>query len=378
MANSSKKRTNNINKILICILTVLLFFTILSGAAFFYMQDYVMAEVKQQDQQVQKTNQELIEQYNQRLAEAPKVTTQEKPTTWPAASQTGFDILDLSEFELKSTRSVPVTRDELISGGLMLVNRWHPLPYDFNEEALLSIGRTHSDIPVNNYSLRLLPTALDALKAMLDGAKEAGYEHYLIEEGYRTNEQQTSYFETEEKRWNDKYVGQALIEKVRVSVNVPGTSEYQTGLSFRIKRWQSGEVEFNDVPFQESEHCKWLLDNGHKYGYTFRFPVNGYPLPTTTNQAWKTGESKKLRIFRYVGEGPATMMKLLDISLEEFIEYMIEHPHIALYEDGVLKYEFIRVQDNSTPIQNVDVVSNAVETQISTDNMGGIIISMSY
>ncbi len=40
----------------------------------------------------------------------------------------------------------------------------------------------------------------------------------------------------------------------------------------------------------------------------------------------------------------ALAMKAMDFCLEEYIDYLIAHPHIALYQDGALKYEIYRVE----------------------------------
>ena len=65
--------------------------------------------------------------------------------------------------------------------------------------------------------------------------------------------------------------------------------------------------------------------------------------------------------------------------MEEYIEYMIAHPHVAVYEDGNLRYEIIRVSGGDTSTDATVYVSSACkEVSSSTDNMGGIIVVMSY
>lgn len=360
------------------ILVVLLVLAVLAAVGFVLIRDYVNQKVVARQDEINRQNEELIAQYNQRVAEQNQKEEKGENIQWPAAAQEGWDILDVSNFALTGTTQITVSRQDLIGGGLMLVNRWHSLPADFSEDDLTNVGRASKGaIPVQDYSVLLKPAAFDALSEMLTAAKADGLENYLILEGYRSNDKQTEYFNNEKAKWEAKYSGDALIEKARASVNVPGTSEYQTGLSFKIKRWKKDDAEFNKVAFEESEHMAWLLDHGWEYGYVFRFPVEGYPTANTTDQAWKTGESKKLCIFRYVGKAAAAVMREKNMCLEEFTEYLIAHPHLAVYQDGVLKYELFRVTDTGADM-TLDTVARAKDTQTSIDNMGGVVIAMSY
>lgn len=360
------------------ILIVLLVLAVFAGAGFVLTRNYVNEKVAERQKEIDAQNAELEAQYQQRLAEQNKKEEKGEDIRWPEAAQTGWDILDVSNFALTGTTRITKTRAELIAGGLMLVNRWHELPADFTTDDVVSIGRTYKDIQVDNYAVVLKTSALDALKKMFDAAKADGIEKFLIQEGYRTNEVQTTYFDTETAKWADKYTGQALIEKAKAEVNVPGTSEYQTGLSVRLRRYDKEDAEFNAVSFEQSEHMTWLLEKGWEHGFIFRFPVAGYPTADTTDKAWKTGESKKLRVIRYVGVAPAAVMHAKDLCLEEFIEYMIAHPHIAVYLDGALKYEIVRVADPGGSSVTLDAASRAADMQASIDNMGGIIIAMTY
>ena len=108
----------------------------------------------------------------------------------------------------------------------------------------------------------------------------------------------------------------------------------------------------------------------------FRFPVSGYPTASTTDKSWKTGESKHLMIFRYVGVAAAAVMHQKDFCLEEFIEYVAAHPHLAVYQNGELKYEIYRMKDTGGSV-SVKVPPRA-EAEASIDNMGAVIVSLYY
>ena len=181
----------------------------------------------------------------------------------------------------------------------------------------------------------------------------------------------------------NSYSGQALIDKVVNSgVSAPGTSEYESGLSFCMGRYAKGDDIMNKK-FHELPQSDWILEHCWEYGIIFRFPVQGYPNSTVTDKSYKTGQSSKLSIYRYVGKPNAAVMHLMNFCMEEYIEYLAAHPHIAVYKDGKMVYEIIR-QDNYTGGDaSVAVSASAREVIVSLDNMdsngqGGLIIAMSY
>ena len=368
------------------ILIVLLVFTAIAAIGFFYARNTVNQQLQQMQEQRDKQNAERIELREQWLAE--QAAAQAKPVdeSWPQPEPTGWDIVDISAFDVKNGRDQEFERTDLETGGLMLINRWHYLPSDFNDERfengdeLVSImtqsGADGFLIQTAKRSVRLQRAAYEHMMDMLRAAKESGLENYYIHEGFRTNADQTTMFLKEQSKFENRYTGEVLIEKARESVNVPGTSDYQTGLTMNIRRNKKGDSEFNSVNFIETEHFNWLWNHSWEYGYVFRFPVSGYPTASTTDKSWKTGESKHLMMFRYVGVAPAAVMHLKDFCLEEMVEYVVAHPHLAVYQDGELKYEIYRMADTGGSVA-VKVPAGA-EAEASIDNMGGVIVSLYY
>lgn len=363
---------------LIRILIVLFVLVVVCLAGYVMMDKSIQMQQQENEIRAQEENARLQAQYQQAKAEETAKLEQGESVQWPSPKGEGTEILDLTGYPLVNTMSVTATRQELITGGMMLLNHWHAQPADFPESELLSIVSVDKSVPVSGSDVRLFPNAINALIDMLAAAKADGLENYLIDEGYRTNEAQQEYYTKEEALYLNRYSGDALVNKVRQSVNVPGTSEYQSGFSFRIDRYLRGDAEFNDAKFQTTEHSDWLVENCWKYGFVFRFPVEGYPNATVHDKAYKTGESKKLSVYRYVGEVNAAVMHEMDFCMEEYIEYLIAHPHIALYENGALKYEVVRVDYNGTGDAQLEITRSAKDYTISMDNMGGVIVCMSY
>lgn len=276
---------------------------------------------------------------------------------------------------LENTTTIVASRSELLLGGLMLVNAWHPLPSDFSDEALVTVGSTSGyKVPVKDNSVTLFRPAYDALYAALEAAAGEGLENYIVQEGYRSNDQQTKLFNDRMAKLQDKYSGDILIEQTKKDVNYPGTSEYQTGFSFNMRLYPNPE----SIDFVESDQGKWLLDNGWRYGIVFRFPTRDFPSTAWEDKSYKTGVSVELNLFRYVGEAHAAAMRTMNFCLEEYIEFLIKHPHISIYENGSLRYEIFRIADTGEASFELPVPNPANGYQMSLDNMGGIVMAYSY
>ena len=67
------------------------------------------------------------------------------------------------------------------------------------------------------------------------------------------------------------------------------------------------------------------------------------------------------------------------MCLEEYIEYLMAHPHIAVFENGQLKYEIVRQQvgDDSSTF-SVSISRKTSNYTMSLDNMGGLITIYEY
>ena len=220
--------------------------------------------------------------------------------------------------------------------------------------------------------------AADALKATLDAAAAEDLGHYMVSEGYRSWDTQNGYFQKRVEKLSSKYSGDALIEAAKKEVNYPGTSEFNTGLSFTLRLYSRDDPEVNKTTYATSSQGIWMNENCWKYGLVFRFPLNAWPLPTSTDKSFVTGIGSQLNLYRYVGKGHAAVMHYMDFCLEEYIQYLGEHPHIALFEDGQLKYEIYRQYVGDADTFEVLVAGNARSYTTSLDNMGGIVTVFEY
>jgi hypothetical protein len=233
-------------------------------------------------------------------------------------------------------------------------------------------------VQVADASVSLFPVAADALKAAIDAAAAEDLTHYYVPEAYRSWDTQNSYFQSKVEKLGSRYSGDELIEAAKKEVNYPGTSEYNTGLSFRLQLYDRDNREVTNTKYSTSSQGMWMNEHCWEYGIVFRFPLNSWPLPTSTDKSFVTGISSQMNLYRYVGKGHAAVMHHMDFCLEEYIQYLTEHPHVALFEDGKLKYEIYRQYVGDAPSFDVQITGRARNYVSSLDNMGGVITVFEY
>ncbi|HIU19663.1 MAG TPA: M15 family metallopeptidase [Candidatus Limiplasma stercoravium] len=290
-------------------------------------------------------------------------------------------VVDESTSGLENTSTITLDRSSLINGGLLLVNAWHPMPSDFSEDGLISVGVTSNyDIQVADSTVSLFPVAYNALYEAIQAAREEGLDYYLVQEGYRSYAQQEVLFNNELEKLSTRYSGDLLYEEAKKGVNAPGTSDYQTGMTVRLDVYQRDNAELNNQLFQaESAQGAWMTENCWKYGFIFRFPTKDFPNSSWEDKSYKTGITATLNMYRYVGKAHAAAMRMMNLCLEEYIEFLIKYPHICIYENNALKYEIVRIKvADGVTTMDLPVPNPASEYQASLDNMGGVVMAYTY
>ena len=330
-------------------------------------------------------NEEKEREYQVRLAEFKAENTGGVNIAWPEAKREGWDVVDLTTYPLESPVRTDIDRQELLYNGMLLVNQWHSRPQDFDESKTVKVKNySKGVIRAKDNNVALLPSASDAWIAILKDAEvQKGYKYYMLEEGFRSYEAQQKLFDAQKQHLKSRYSDEEELNAATAKrVNLPGTSEYNTGLSAEPRLYENGNADVNtkDNSFFESEEGLWLLEHAPEYGFVFRFPLADYPVKGTLDKSYKTGVSSRLRLFRYVGVPNAMVMNTLGLCLEEYIDYLAEHPHIAVFQNGTLRYEIIREHvgdgETVTVTQSNKPGVQAVESML--DNMGYVITIMAF
>ncbi len=363
----------------------------LSAVIFLACNAAVQSDYKAKRQEVDKLNTDGEQEFNAKMnalrdSQNGTVTTDGGSTSSQdlAYWETTIDgqtwrLEDEGNNSLENVSDVTLNRSDLILGGLLLVNAWHPLPADFSDSTIVGVGNGSGwKIAVTDNNVKLFPPAFQALQSMIADAGTAGLADYIVREAYRSNDAQTELFNKQMEKLSNKYSGDILIEQAKKTVNYPGTSEYQTGMSFRMDIYNKEKPEVGKQKFQESDQGKWFTTNSWKYGVVFRFPTTDFPTLGREDKSYKTGVTSQINLYRYVGTAHATAMRIMDYCLEEYVEFLIAHPHVCIYQDGALKYEVYRVAAEDAETYDMPVPNPASGYSASLDNMGGVVMAYTY
>lgn len=376
---SDIRRADPYHKLLRIVIVLLVLFVVLL-VGYFLIDSQLQGKYVEEQSRIVEENNAMVQEYNDAVLAQRSQVKPDVAANWPTPAQEGIDVVSLKGFAVKAAEQVPVTRADALKGGLLLLNRWHALPNDFSIvqgdiDSIMTL--TDRAVPSDRREISMFPVAIEALQEMILAAKAEGLEDYLVRSAYRSMETQTGFFQAQSDRLASRYTGDVLIEEVRKTVAYPGTSDYQSGMSVELDVWNSNDPILKEAKIHDTAQGKWLLENSWKYGYVFRYPVIGYPTADTIDKSYKTGIDLKLDTYRYVGVAHATVMHQLDLTLEEYIEYLIDNEHLAVYEDGELKYEIFRVEAEPTDVE-VGIPAGSVSYSVSSDNMGGLVVAMDY
>ena len=157
-----------------------------------------------------------------------------------------------------------------------------------------------SDIPNPNGHMLRADTAA-ALALMVDAAMSEAGVQLVAQSGYRSYESQVSAY--------DYYVNELGTEGADLTSARPGHSEHQTGMALDILDTSSG-CGVEGPCFGDTTAGKWLVENGHRFGFVLRYPADKTPVTGYEYEPWH---------FRWVGVDTATAMKTGGVTtLEEF------------------------------------------------------------
>ncbi len=180
---------------------------------------------------------------------------------------------------------------------LILVNKTHPIPEDYNI--------TLADI---TSTMKCDERVLEPLLALLNAAKKEGHGLYVCSP-YRDFALQTALFDKKINYYMG--LGYSYIDAYRISsrkVIMPGASEHQLGLAFDIVVNYHATLDYE---FGDTAAGLWLKNHCAEYGFILRYPYGKELITGIEYEPWH---------FRYVGVEAATYIMENDITLEEFIE----------------------------------------------------------
>ena len=179
---------------------------------------------------------------------------------------------------------------------LALVNRWNPLPEDYEVDLVEVPGGEKVDERI-----------YDPLMEMLDAA-EAEDLGPIVVSGFRTEEKQQSLYDDKIREYRQQgYSQEEAVELAEQWVARPGTSEHQLGLAVDIV---AKDYQMLDEKQEQTAEQQWLMENCWKYGFILRYP---------TDKTEETGIIYEPWHYRYVGREAAREIMEQGICLEEYL-----------------------------------------------------------
>ena len=179
---------------------------------------------------------------------------------------------------------------------LILVNRTHPIPEDYEVE-LKNIGRGH----------QIDARAYDDFRAMIQAAKSEGVYIYVTS-SYRDLDKQTDLYNKKVESYvMQGYSYESAKEQAGQVVAVPGTSEHHLGLALDLV---SSEYRKLDEKQENTKGFKWLTEHSWEYGFILRYPNGETDITGIIYDPWH---------FRYVGLEAAKEITESGLTLEEYV-----------------------------------------------------------
>jgi D-alanyl-D-alanine carboxypeptidase len=221
---------------------------------------------------------------------------------------------------------------------LELVNHEHGISVKPDSSLIVDAWPT---VPVRARDVTIHTTALSAVEALFDEARNANVGTFFVSSGFR-----------------DIYLQEQLYNSGmdRSLVLPPGHSEHHTGLGIDILAVGVGQFDLGN-----SAEGRWLAENSWRFGLILRYPENRQSITGIAYEPWH---------FRYVGQLHAWYMWQNDMVLEEYIEYLRETGGFTANFDG-REYTVL----HQVPVNGMIYIPPNADFIVSSDNLGGYIIT---
>ena len=180
---------------------------------------------------------------------------------------------------------------------LILINKDHPIPSNYEFELSTIKGNVKSDV-------RVVPYVMEMIKA----AKQQGVTLYICSP-FRSDEKQEVLFKKKQRYYiRQGYSEHEAYNLASQTIAIPGTSEHQVGLAFDFI---SDEYKYLDAGFADSSAGRWLKKHGAEYGFILRYPEGKEDITGIEFEPWH---------YRFVGKAAAKEIMDSGLTLEEYLK----------------------------------------------------------
>lgn len=250
---------------------------------------------------------------------------------------------DMQSNPPSAAQTIRVTDEQVTRGNLVLVNKDHPLDQGAVPKDIITLFENkdlmHGYVVLDN-TIRLSRSVAEKFGDMVEAAGEDGVNRFMISSGYRDEGEQ-------EQLYREKGSDYAL---------PPGYSEHNLGLSMDIGSTQQS--------IDRSPEGNWLKEHAWAHGFILRYPEDKTEITGIQYEPWH---------FRYVGQPHSMIMKELNLTLEEYLDYLKEQSSYRTTVDGK-EYEIKYVPVTSKDME-IEIPAGS-EYEISGNNIDGIIVTV--
>lgn len=295
---------------------------------------------------------------------APRARIQEYPQASSQAEAEGVQARSVSAVRYAlpqelSYQSRTYTYEELLRGQMLLIDGAHPLPAGVpapNTMSVASYGK--GMVPVQGLGVRSGRETIAALTRLFSALRERGVSGLSVWKGTMSAaEQRAGQIAAIRSRIARMPVEDALVEALK-ETDAPGTGEMQQEYTVEI-RLSAGEAGQPDTrPLEETAQGRLLLQLAWRSGFIRREP---------------DGLGARAFRFRYVGEAHATAMTYLDLTLEEYLDWLHLKGELAVWRDGALRYIILCKPMTGTHI--AFSLPTGASCEASLDNEGYAIVA---
>ncbi|MGO4790356.1 D-alanyl-D-alanine carboxypeptidase family protein [Paenibacillus sp. 2KB_20] len=242
-----------------------------------------------------------------------------------------------------AAQTIRVTDEQVTRGNLVLVNKDYLLDQGAVPKDIVTLFENkdlmHGYVVLDN-TIRLSRSVAEKFGDMVEAAGEDGVNRFMISSGYRDEGEQ-------EQLYREKGSDYAL---------PPGYSEHNLGLSMDIGSTQQS--------IDRSPEGKWLKEHAWAHGFILRYPEDKTEITGIQYEPWH---------FRYVGQPHSMIMKELNLTLEEYLDYLKEQSSYTTTVEGK-EYEIKYVPVTSKDME-IEIPAGS-EYEISGNNIDGIIVTV--
>lgn len=243
-----------------------------------------------------------------------------------------------------------LTYEQIHTGSLILVNEKYPYLGNHNEGNLIEIDHRKPDILLERQAGRLLEELMQKIK---------GWTLICGVSGWRSKAEQRQIWEESIAEHGEAFT--------KTYVAIPGHSEHHTGLAIDLGlRGKKLDVICPHFPYEGI--CQKFRRFADQFGFIQRYPQGREHITGIGHEPWH---------FRYVGVPHSYIMSELELTLEEYMEFLKQYEYgrtYYTYEKEGIRFEVSYLRAVKEGMTQFEVEDHTLYT-VSGNNVDGFVVT---